>query len=169
MFSHGIYDSVDKVIENEDDGECEKCGKYFGNRTNLEGGNVEIEPEDILKNMTEAIIEDIRDGRSREDIEDCMEKHVGEKIGTTHIQNFKKLIELLYSTYESKRPEEIEKEKSSETREVENRVENDETINIVVENSKSIVETLQLEKTLTENITTEETTGETPGITTEET
>ena len=168
MFTHGIYDSVDKVIENEDDGECEKCGKYFGNRTNLEGGNVEIEPEDILKNMTEAIIEDIRDGRSREEIEDCMEKHVGEKIGTEHIQNFKKLIELLYSNYESKRSEEIEKEKSSETREVENRVENDETINIIAENSESIVETLQPEKTSTEDIITEETVGDTPDITTEE-
>merc|ERR1712112_452636 len=96
-----------------------------------------------------------------------MEEHVG-GIDTIHLQSLKKLLESVYSTYGNTRPEEIEKEKSSEIREVENRVENDETINIVVGNREPIVETLQPEKTSTDKITTEETTGEKPGITTEE-
>merc|ERR1712112_436696 len=60
---------IDEDAEEEDNKECEKCGKYFSNF------------EDILQTVTKAIREDIKDGRSKEQIKNCMEKHIGEKIG----------------------------------------------------------------------------------------
>merc|ERR1712112_229713 len=105
------FETVDKLIEHENDGDCYLCGKYFDCKTN-------------------------------------MEKH--------------KKTEHEITSEEGSKVE----EKSSETREVENRVDNDETTKIVVENSEPIVEIIKPE---TNNITTEKTVGYLPGVTTEET
>merc|ERR1712112_462723 len=66
---------IDEVVENEDNKECEKCGRYFSNLKDI-------------NSLANAIKEDINDGRR--------EKQIREKIGQENIPFMINFIDMLY-------------------------------------------------------------------------
>merc|ERR1712112_423704 len=92
---------IDEVVENEDNKECEKCGKYFSNLKDI-------------NSLANAIKEDIKDGRSKEQIKNCIEKHIREKIGQENIPFMRNFIDMLYLQHKTEETTEEQIEEGEE-------------------------------------------------------